>query len=121
MYVTLYIQFLFPTTDGNASAIGSLCDNYTTLLPTLIPISHWNRVGGVSEDGDHSFVSTLRVSLDDPVFDVRPSLLPQQLFLSYLDTLVRDTHTHCTLSGEGGGGGGREGGREEGRSRGGRE
>ena len=97
---TMYIHVLYPTTDGNASAIGSLCDNYTTLLPTLVPISHWNKVGGVSEDGDHSFLATLRVSLDDPVFDVNPRPWPQQLFLSYLDTLVRGTHTHCTLSGE---------------------
>ena len=87
---------LFHAAEGNSSASGSLfslCENYITSLPTLLPISNWNRVGGVSESGNQSLLSSLQDLLEDPVFNDSPSPLPEQLFHTYLTTLVRDTHT----------------------------
>lgn len=79
--------------DDNTSitpSLNSLCDNYTTDFLTLVPVPHWEEVGGVSDNGSQSLLSHLQILLTDPVFDQNPSPLPWQLFQNYLTELVRD-------------------------------
>jgi hypothetical protein len=84
-------------TEANNSSVSpsllALCGNFTSDLPTLVPESRWNEVGGVSDTDDTPLLVHLQSLLRDDVFSEAPPPLPQELFHRYLQEMVLNLST----------------------------